>query len=46
MAITRIEFGEIVLETFSAIFRQNYGLLLKVKHSIGHITGMVGPIDA
>ena len=46
MPITRLEFGEIVLETFSAIFRQNYGHLLKVKHPIGHITGMVGPIDA
>ena len=45
MRIIWSDFGEILLETFLELFFQDYGYFLKVKYSIGHISGMVGPID-
>ena len=47
MFITWLDFGGILLETlFFAKFFWNVRMcFFKVKHSIGHISGMVGPID-
>ena len=43
MIINWLDFGEVLLDTFIlAKFRMCF---FKVKHSIGHISGMVGPID-
>ena len=47
MIITWIDFGGILLEIiFLANFLRKFRMcFFKVKHSIGHISGMVGPID-
>ena len=47
MLSTWIDFGGILLETlFLSNFLRKFRMCFcKVKHSIGHISGMVGPID-
>ena len=46
MLITWFDFGEILLETFFNEFKEKkLHVFFKVKHSIGHISGMVDPID-
>ena len=47
MVITWLDFGGILFENlFFANFLRKYRMcFFKVKHSIGHISGMVGPID-
>ena len=47
MVITRLDFGGIALKTlFLANFLRKFcKCFFKVKHSIGHISGMVGSID-
>ena len=47
MVMTSYEFGRILLETlFWANFLRKFRVcFFKVKHFIGHISGMVGPID-
>ena len=47
MLITWLDFGGILLEPFSLpIFKKKIRMcFFKVKHSIGYISGMVGPID-
>ena len=44
--VTWLDFGGILLETlFCQIFFENFGcVFFKVKHVIGHISAMVGPI--
>ena len=45
MLITWLDFGEILNKTFLVKFSfKNSDVLFKVKHSFGHISGMVGPI--
>ena len=48
MVITWLDFGEVLLETFIlANFLYKFRMcFFKVKHYFGHISGMVGPIDA
>ena len=47
MVITWLEFGGILLKNvFFGKFLQKFRMcFFKVKHFIGHISGMVGPID-
>ena len=47
MLITWLDFGGILLKFFFGIFCLNIsdGFFFKVKHSIGHISGMAGPND-
>ena len=46
MLSTWLDFGGILLETFFAKFSLKFFMcFFKVKHSIAHISGMVGPID-
>ena len=46
MLITWLYFGVVLLETFIwRLFFKNSDVIFKVKHSFGHISGMVGPIN-
>ena len=47
MLITWLDVWEILFETFVVNFQEKIDRMcfFKVKHSFGHISGMVGPID-